>query len=333
MKTALLGPESPADDPTAPAWTGRRERAADFVALTKPRIAVMVLVTVAVGFLLGDRGASTTSALTGAGSTPTRLAVLFRYLETPPWPLLLTLVGTGLVAAGASAWNQYLERSRDARMRRTADRPLPSGRLAPGEAAWFGTALAVVGLALLGLGTNAVAVAVAAATFVLYAFVYTPLKPLTTLNTAIGAVPGALPPVIGWAAATGRLGVEAWALFLIVFLWQFPHFLAIAWIHRADYARAGHRMLPTVDPDGAITGRQAAGYALALVPAGLLPAVIGLAGPWYFAGALAFGLFYLVGAVRFWADVSDATARKLLGASFLYLPAVLLILVLNPLPA
>ena len=332
MKTAVLGAEPPAVDPISPAWSARRERAADFVALTKPRIAVMVLITVAVGFLLGDRGASTTAALP-RGLDASRLAALLRGLEVPPWPFLLTMVGTGLVAAGASAWNQVIERPRDARMRRTADRPLPSGRLAPAEAAWFGSALAVLGLALLGLGSNAVAVAVAAATFVLYAFVYTPLKPITTLNTAVGAVPGALPPVIGWAAATGRLGVEAWALFLIVFLWQFPHFLAIAWIHRADYARAGHKMLPTVDPAGAITGRQAAGYALALVPAGLLPAVVGLAGPWYFAGSLALGLFYLVGAVRFWADVSDATARKLLGASFLYLPAVLLILVLNPLPA
>ena len=140
----------------------------------------------------------------------------------------------------------------------------------------------------------------ALATFVLYVAVYTPLKPLTTLNTAIGAVPGALPPVIGWAAATGRLGVEAWALFLIVFLWQFPHFLAIAWIYRDDYARAGYRMLPTVDPHGAITGRQAAGYALALVPAGLLPTVVGLAGGLYFAGALVLGLCYLYFAVRFW---------------------------------
>ena len=333
MKAALLVPEIPTEIPAGRAWAARRERAADYVALTKPRIAVMVLVTVAVGFLLGDRGASTTAALPHLLAAAGPASALLRGLESPPWPFLLTMVGTGLVAAGASAWNQYIERPRDARMRRTADRPLPSGRLAPAEAAWFGSALAALGLALLGLGSNAVAVGVAAATFVLYAFVYTPLKPLTTLNTAVGAVPGALPPVIGWAAATGRLGVEAWALFLIVFLWQFPHFLAIAWIHRADYARAGHKMLPTVDPAGAITGRQAAGYALALVPAGLLPAVVGLAGPWYFAGSLAFGLFYLAGAVRFWADVSDANARRLLGASFLYLPAVLLILVLNPLPA
>jgi heme o synthase len=174
---------------------------------------------------------------------------------------------------------------------------------------------------------------VALSTLILYVFVYTPLKPLTTLNTAIGAIPGALPPVIGWAAATGRLGAEAWALFLIVFLWQFPHFLAIAWIHREDYARGGHRMLPSVDPSGALTGRQAALHALALVPVGLMPTVVGLAGPYYFAGALLLGLFYLAASVLFWSDVSDRTARRLLRASILYLPAILGLLLSNPVPA
>jgi protoheme IX farnesyltransferase len=269
----------------------------------------MVLVTVATGFVLGARG----------GSNPSTLA--------------LTLLGTALVAGGASAWNQLLERSRDLRMKRTASRPLPTGKITPAEAATFGTAITVAGLALLAGATNLTAAMVALATFVLYVFVYTPLKPLTTLNTAVGAIPGALPPVIGWAAATGRLGAEAWALFLIVFLWQFPHFLAIAWIYRDDYARGGHKMLPSVDPAGAITGRQAAFYALALVPGGLLPALVGLAGPFYFAGALALGLFYLVQSARFWADVSDRSARRLLRASFVYLPAILLLLLSNPLPA
>ncbi len=174
---------------------------------------------------------------------------------------------------------------------------------------------------------------VAAATFFLYVCVYTPLKPRTTLNTAVGAIPGALPPVIGWAAATGGLGIEAWSLFLILFLWQFPHFLAIAWIHRDDYARGGHRMLPSVDPTGALTARQAVIHALALIPVGLLPAAVGIAGPFYFAGALGLGLFYLIAAVRFWRDVSDASARRLLRASIFYLPAVLLLLLLNPMPA
>jgi protoheme IX farnesyltransferase len=303
--TVSVRPEGPADDVLA----GAGGKLAAYVALTKPRIVVMVLVCVATGFILGARG----------GSHPSTLA--------------LTVLGTGLVAGGASAWNQLLERSRDARMRRTARRPLPSGRLAPAEAALFGGAISAAGLAILALAANATAAAVALATLVLYVFVYTPLKPRTTLNTAVGAVPGALPPVIGWAAATGRLGAEAWALFLIVFLWQFPHFLAIAWIYRDDYARAGHRMLPSVDPEGRITGRQSAFYALALLPAGLMPSAVGLAGAWYFAGALALGLFYLAYSVRFWSDVSDPTARRLLRASFLYLPAVLLLLLLDPLPA
>jgi protoheme IX farnesyltransferase len=262
-----------------------------------------------VGFLLGARRAS------------------------HPATLFLTLLGTGLVAGGASAWNQYLERFRDLQMRRTAGRPLPSGRLAPAEAMVFGTVILVLGVVLLALTVRWMAAAVAIATFLLYVGVYTPLKPATTLNTAVGALPGALPPVIGWAAATGQLGIEAWALFLIVFLWQFPHFLAIAWIYRDDYARAGHKMLPSVDPRGSLTGRQAAGYALALVPAGLLPAVVGLAGPVYFAGALVLGLFYLGQAVRFWSDVTDLSARRLLHASFVYLPGMLFLLLLNPMPA
>jgi heme o synthase len=285
---------------------GIATRLSAFVALTKPRIAVMVLFTVAVGFLLGDRHSATTSAF---------------------W---LTILGTGLVAGGASAWNQILERDRDLQMRRTASRPLPSGRMQLSEAVVFASAISLLGLIILTVGSRPLAAVVALATFVLYVAVYTPLKPITTLNTAVGAVPGALPPVIGWAAATGDLGVEAWALFFIVFLWQFPHFLAIAWIYRDDYARAGYKMLPTVDPEGAITGRQAAGHALALVPAGLLPAVVGLAGTWYFAGALALGLFYLVCAVRFWWWVGDRSARRLLYASFLYLPAILLLLLLSP---
>ena len=284
-------------------------RVSAFLALTKPRLTTMVLVTVATGYVLGARGGANPSTLT------------------------LTLLGAGLVAGGASAWNQLLERARDLRMKRTASRPLPTGRVSPAEATIFGTAITVVGLAVLASATNLAAATVALATFVLYVFVYTPLKPLTTLNTAVGAIPGALPPVIGWAAATGRLGAEAWALFLIVFLWQFPHFLAIAWIYRDDYARGGHRMLPSVDPQGSITGRQAVYYALALVPAGLLPTLVGLAGPFYFAGAFALSLFYLAQSARFWSDVSDQSARRLLRASFVYLPTILLLLLSNPLPA
>jgi protoheme IX farnesyltransferase len=310
VKTAVsIGRPGLVESPAATALAVAGGRLAAYAALAKLRVAVLVLATVAAGFVLGARGSS------------------------HPSTLLLTLFGTGLVAAGASAWNQYLERDRDLLMKRTAGRPLPSGRLSPREAAAFGTVVGVAGILILITATNLVAAGVALGTFVLYAFVYTPLKPRTTLNTAVGAVPGALPPVIGWAAATGRLGIEAWALFLIVFLWQFPHFLAIAWIYRDDYARAGHKMLPTVDPLGAMTGRQAASYALALVPAGLLPATVGLAGPYYFAGALALGIYYLACSVRFWSRVGDPSARRLLWASFVYLPAILMLLLLNPLPA
>lgn len=313
MKSATLSHSALAEPDAGSLLAAAWGRLASYLALTKPRIVVMVLVTVATGFWLGARGLASQS-----GSIRT---------------LLLSLLGTGLVAGGASAWNQFLERSSDLRMKRTASRPLPSGRLKPLEAAIFGSLLAIVGTWILAVSANPAAAAVAVTTFVLYVFVYTPLKPLTTLNTAVGAVPGALPPVIGWAAATGHLGIEAWSLFLIVFLWQFPHFLAIAWIYRDDYARGGHMMLPTIDPKGSITGRQAASYALALIPAGLLPTAIGLAGPFYFLGALALGIFYLSYSVRFWSDVSDPTARRLLRASFLYLPAILALLLLNPLPA
>ncbi|WP_240906922.1 heme o synthase [Paludisphaera rhizosphaerae] len=284
-------------------------RMSAFLTLTKPRIVIMELITVGVGFLLGARGSA------------------------HPATFLATLLGAGLVAGGAGALNMVLERERDAQMRRTKRRPLPSGRLEPIEAAAFGSLLAISGTLLLLFGAGATAAAVAFATLVLYVWVYTPLKTRTTLNTAVGAIPGALPPVIGWSAATGTLGIEAWTLFLIVFLWQFPHFLAIAWIAREDYDRGGMKMLPCVDPEGFMTGRQATLHALALIPAGLLPTVIGLAGAVYFVGALALGLFYLAASARFWADVNDATARKLLRASLLYLPAVLLLLVLNPLPA
>lgn len=298
---------SPAREASAPAPL-RAEWGA-YVALTKPRIALMVLLTVAVGYLLGARGRALPSTLA--------------------W----TLIGTGLVAAGASAWNQVLEGARDSRMRRTRMRPIPTGQVAVLPAAVFATALSLLGLALLAAFTRPAAVAVAASTLILYVAVYTPMKPLSTLNTAVVAIPGALPPVIGWAAATGRLSFEGWTLFLIVFLWQFPHFLAIAWIHREDYARGGHRMLPLVDPQGKLTGRQAAVYALILVPCGLLPSVVGIAGTVYFVGALAASLFYLWFAVRFWADVNDATARGLLKASIVYLPTVISLLLLNPLPA
>ncbi len=297
----MLNPEPGAVGPAL------RDRMRAYVSLTKPRLVLLVLITVAVGYLAGAH-AFADSAILGAA-----------------------VLGSGLTAGGAGALNQLLERTRDGRMRRTASRALPSGRIAPIEAAIVGLALVALGEAVLLAWTNALAAAVSLCTCILYVALYTPLKSRTTLNTIVGAIPGALPPVIGWAAATGRLGIEAVVLFLIVFLWQFPHFLAIAWIYREDYRKAGFHMLTRDDSRGQLTGRHAVSYALVLLPVGLLPAVIGLAGSVYFVGAFGLGLLYLLAAVGFWREVSEAKARKLLGISFLYLPAVLALLLLNPL--
>ena len=286
-------------------------RAAAYLSLTKPRLVVLVLATVAAGFFLGLRWESRSLSI---------------------MTLAMTLLGTALVAGGAGAINQWLERDRDSTMRRTASRALPSGRVSPGEAMLFGSLIVLAGTVILLLQAGTLPAAVAFLTFVLYVFIYTPLKTRTTLNTSVGAIPGALPPLIGWAAAAGRLGPEAWSLFLIVFLWQFPHFLAIAWIYREDYRRAGFQMLTVHDPRGRRTGCQAFSYALVLVPTGVLPAIVGLAGPVYSVGALLFGLFYLTDAARFWLDSTDARARRLLYSSFLYLPAILILLLVNPLP-
>jgi protoheme IX farnesyltransferase len=280
-----------------------RSRVADYVELTKPRVAVLVLFTVAAGAWLAGRA---------------ELDLLL---------LAHTVTATALVAAGASALNQLLERHSDARMRRTENRPLPTGRLQPLEVLLFGLGLGAAGLAYLGLATRQpLAVLVAAVTFVLYAFVYTPLKRVSTLNTLVGAVPGALPPVIGWTAVRGTLAPEAGVLFAVLFLWQVPHFLAIAWIYREEYARAGLCMLPVADPDGKITGRQMVLYCLALVLVSLLPVLNGQAGPVYLAGALLLGAVFLRHTVGFLREVSDAQARRVLRASLLYLPLLLALL-------
>jgi protoheme IX farnesyltransferase len=280
-----------------------RTRLADYVELTKPRIAVMVLFTVAIGVVLGSGGTVDVAVLTH------------------------TLLGTLLVAGGASALNQVLERSADACMRRTQNRPLPAGRLHHVEAAAFGLTIALVGTLYLYLAAPRPGAAlVAAVTFLSYVFVYTPLKKVTPLNTLIGAVPGALPPLIGWMAVRDSLGLEALGLFLIIFLWQVPHFLAIAWIHRDDYARGGFRMLPGADPDGTLTGRNMLLYALALLPASLLPALSGAAGPVYVSGAVLLGLAFLATTLGFMREASVAHARRVLRGSLLYLPGVLALL-------
>lgn len=282
-----------------------RSRVAALNDLFKLRLNLMVLLSVAVGFYLGASG-------------PVRL-----------FGLLRAVVGTGLVAFGASAWNQVLERGHDALMRRTRNRPIPSGRMSAFEAALLGSLLCAAGLGILLAGGDPLAAWVALATFVLYVGVYTPLKTVTTLNTAVGAIPGALPPVIGWCAAGGGLGPEAIALFLILYLWQFPHFLAIAWLYREDYQLGGLRMLPVVDPTGASTGRQSALHALVLIPATVLPVQLGMVGSFYLAVGLAASAWYFVNALRFARAVTERNARRLLYASFVHLPVVLLLLVLD----
>jgi heme o synthase len=272
-------------------------RPSDWVELAKPRITAMVAFTALVGFASGADG--------------------------PVWTGLLAaaLAGTALVAAGASVLNQVMERDTDALMLRTRDRPVPSGRVGPAQAAAFGAALTAAGLlVLLGLA-GPLAAAVASATWALYLLVYTPLKLRTPLATLVGAVPGALPPVIGWAAARGRLDAGAFILFAVLFLWQVPHFLAIAWLYRDDYARARFPMLPVIDREGSFTGRQAVVHSLALLLVSLAPVAAGLAGPVYLGGALLLGMGLTLSALRLARARDLVSARGLFVASLLYLPA------------
>ena len=277
----------------------RSQVASDLLALTKPRVVVMVLVTTLVGYHVG---------LTGSAD----------YLRA-----IHLLIGTLLAAGGTLALNQHWERELDARMDRTRARPLPAGRLQPLEALVFGVTLTMLGSAYLAALVGGLVALVTMATSILYLFAYTPLKPRTALCTLVGAVPGALPPVAGWAAAHGDLTLGAWVLFGILFLWQVPHTLAIARLYREDYARAGVRVLPVIDPDGASTDRQIVLGSLALLSVSLLPAAIGWTGPMYLAGALLLGLaFAAVGIVQALAP-SPRAARQVLLASLLYLPLLL----------
>lgn len=292
--------------PEAPLLT--RTRLADYLELTKPRVAVLVLFTVAAGALLAAHG------------VPDFIA------------LVHTLCGTALVAAGASALNQLLERQTDALMVRTENRPLPAGRLQPGEVLVLGAGLGIAGVLYLAATLRQpTAALVAAATFVSYVFLYTPLKRVTPLNTLVGAVPGALPPVIGWTAMRGSVDLEVVTLFLILFLWQVPHFLAIAWIYRDDYARAGLKMLPVVDREGGSTAHQMVTYCLALLPVSLTPVLWGLGGPLYLGGAFVLGVGFLIRALHFTQSRSVGQARRVLRASLVYLPALLALLLLESL--
>lgn len=240
-----------------------------------------------------------------------------------------TLLGTALVAAGTNAWNQVRERDVDARMARTRRRPLPSGRLTPRAAAWFASAITTAGVVYLAATVNALTAGLAALTFTSYVCLYTPLKRTTTLNTLIGAVPGALPIVGGWTAAGGDLGVAALALFWILFLWQLPHFLALAWLYRADYRAAGLQMLGVLDEDGRDTGRLALLYALALLPISLVPTLLGVTGATYFYGALALGVLYAGAGAALLAAATPARAWRVFFVSIVYLPALLTLMVLD----
>jgi len=289
-----------------PAARLSRTRLADYLELAKPRVAVLVLFTVGAGVLL-------------AGGRD------FSFLV-----LLHTVLGTALVAAGASALNQWFERDSDAYMRRTENRPLPSGRLQALEVLIFGLALGSGGVLYLALTLHhLLAALIAAVTFILYVAVYTPLKRRTPLNTLIGAVPGALPPLIGWCAVRGELTHEAALLFLILFLWQIPHFLAIAWIYRDEYARAGLCMLPVVDHEGQRTSQNMILYCLALLAVSLQPVLLHEAGLIYLGGAVLLGLTFLATALGFQRWRSHCQARRVLRASLLYLPGLLALLLLD----
>ncbi len=292
MKAASATDVAPPAGDTAHAAS----RVADFIALTKPRLNLLVLITTLCGLYLA-----------APGGVP--LAIIIH-----------TLVGSALVAGGAAALNQVWERDTDRLMRRTRTRPLPAGRLGVAEGTAFGVGLSVVGLIELASQVNAISALVAGATLVSYVLLYTPLKRRTSLSTLVGAVPGALPPVIGWVAATGSISLPAVVLFGIVFFWQMPHFLAIAWLYRDDYASAGIPLLPVLEPDGRRTGQQALLYAAALWPVSLMPMVVGLAAWPYSIVATALGFVLIWLSAAFARERSAPTARRLFLFSIIYLP-------------
>ena len=282
-----------------------RSWASVFADLVKARLTMLVLLTMLTGFYVGWRG-------------PMDFALM-----------LNMLAATALVAAGAAALNQLLEREYDAKMSRTQNRPLPSGQLQPTTVMLFGGVCSVAGLVYLALAVNLLTCVIGAITLFSYLFIYTPLKRVTWLNTLIGAVPGALPPLMGWTAARGELSGAGWALFAIVAFWQIPHFMAIAWMYRDEYARAGFKMLPVVDPDGQRTSQQALSNALGLLIVSLCPFAFKVAGPVYLMSALVLGVVFIWCAIRFSRQLTLARARQLFLASILYLPLLLAVMVLD----
>jgi protoheme IX farnesyltransferase len=282
-----------------------RERVAAYLELTKPRITFLIVLTAAAGFALAS-----SSHIDYIG-------------------LLRSMLGIALLSSGIATINQYMERDLDALMRRTANRPLPSGKLLPAEALAFGVSLIVLAEIYLAVLVNPLTALLGLTVIAGYLFGYTPLKTRTTLSTMVGAFPGAVPPLIGWAAARGTIGLEAWVLFAILFLWQFPHFLAIAWMYREDYTRAGILMLPVVEPDGRVTAQQIVVYTILLLPVSLLPTVLGVSGKVYLYGAIVLGLLFLYSSVRAAFSKSRQEARRLLLASVIYLPLLFILMVLD----
>jgi protoheme IX farnesyltransferase len=278
----------------------------DYLELSKSRIVLMVLITTAAGYLMGAR----------------HLDLL---------ALLHALVGTALVAAGTNALNQYVEREHDAKMRRTRLRPLPDGRITPRAALLFSAGIAILGTLYLGLAVNWLTAALGAVTLSSYIFIYTPLKRVSTICTIVGAIPGAIPPLMGWTAATGSLGLGGWIAFGILFLWQLPHFMAISWIYREDYDRAGFAMLATRDGDGLATARQAVFFAILLLPVSIAPSILGLfkgtAGAVYLIATLAAGAAFIAASYAFYFERTNRTARRLFMVSNLYLLTVMTLLV------
>lgn len=301
----------PSTETTTPATTSSstgfslRAWASDYLSLTKPRIIIMAQLAVGAGSYVAANGQLD--------------FVLF----------LNTIFGVTLAAAASFVLNQYLESKTDAQMIRTQNRPLPAGRISHGGVLFFGALMAVVGLTYLAVLVNVMTAVVTSATFLSYVCLYTPLKRHTTWNTLVGALPGALPPAIGWVAVTGNMDAGAWVLFSIVFLWQFPHFFAIAWIYREDYSRAGLKMLPVVEENGTSTCRQMVVTGLALIPVSLCPVFLGIAGNFYLVGAILLGLFYMTFTTIFVRGREKRQARNLFRASLVYLPLLFLLLSLD----
>jgi heme o synthase len=291
--------------PASMAEARRSSSPGDYIALTKPRLNFLVVLTSAAGYYLGSRGGPNA------------------------WPMAQAVIGTALVAGGAAVLNQVYESDTDALMRRTMRRPLPDHRVTAADAKIFGGALAAGGLVLLGFAANLLAAILAMATLVIYLVVYTPMKRRSSAATLVGAVPGALPPLIGWTAAHGSIAVGGWTLFAIVLLWQIPHFMAIAWLYRDDYRRAGFPMLPVIEPDGRRTGRHALLFATALVPLSLVPSFVGLSGWVYFWVALVLSAAFLGLTARFAATRSETAARWLFYGSITYLPLLWATMILD----